>query len=67
MSFFDIFLHAKKDIATGGRWFSREVGKKRAAKDGAVGDRQLSGAPGESEKSHILLSYLTAHVRGKKQ
>ena len=27
VSFFDIFLHAKKDIATGGRWFSREFGK----------------------------------------
>ena len=27
VSFFDIFLHAKKDIATGGRRFSREVGK----------------------------------------
>ena len=27
VSFFDIFLHAKKDIATGGRWFSREVGE----------------------------------------
>ena len=39
MSFFHIFLHAKKDIATGGRWFRREVGKKRAAKDGATGGR----------------------------
>ena len=27
VSFFDIFLHPKKDIATGGRWFRREVGK----------------------------------------
>ena len=27
VSFFDIFLHAKKDIAPGGRWISSEVGK----------------------------------------
>ena len=42
VSFFDIFLHAKKDIATGGRRFSREVGKKRATKDGVPEGRWIS-------------------------
>ena len=28
VSFFDIFLHAKKDIAVGDRWFRRAAGKK---------------------------------------
>ena len=40
LSFFDIFLQTKKDIAPGGRRNSRAVGKKRATKDGAVGDRR---------------------------
>ena len=48
MSFFDIFLHAKKDIATGGRWFSREVGKKRTAKDIAPGGRRNSREVGKN-------------------
>ena len=40
--FSPIFRRATKDGATGGRWFSREVGKKRTTKDGAVGDRRSS-------------------------
>ena len=31
-----------KDIATGGRWFSRAVGKKRTAKDGVPEGRIVS-------------------------
>ena len=54
VSFFDIFLHAKKDIATGGRWFSREVGKKRTTKDGAVGDRRSSIAASKNVKRKTL-------------
>ena len=52
MSFFHIFLHAKKDMATGGRWFSRAVGKKRATKDGATGGRQLPSAAGKNAKQN---------------
>ena len=40
--FSTIFLHAKKDMATGGRWFRRAVGKKRAAKDGVPEGRKLN-------------------------
>ena len=39
LSFSTIFLQTKKDGATGGRRFRREVSKKRAAKDGAPGGR----------------------------
>ena len=35
--FSPIFRRATKDGATGGRWFSRAVGKKRTTKDGAPG------------------------------
>ena len=49
--FSPIFRRATKDGATGGRWFSREVGKKRTTKDGAVGDRRSSIAASNKIKT----------------
>ena len=43
----------QKDYATGGRWFSREVGKKRAAKDGATGGRCPPNAAGKNVQRKI--------------
>ena len=40
----------QNDCATGGRWFSREVGKKRATKDGATGGRCPLNAAGKNTK-----------------
>ncbi|MDD6239303.1 MAG: hypothetical protein PUA87_07725, partial [Oscillospiraceae bacterium] len=42
----------QNDYATGGRCFSRAVGKKRATKDGATGGRQLPGAAGKNAKQN---------------
>ena len=50
LSFFHIFLQTKKDMATGGRWSSRAVGKKRAAKDGVPEGRWSRRAPGKNVK-----------------
>ena len=44
--FSPIFRRATKDGAPGGRWFSREVGKKRAKKDMVPRSKCPWGAPG---------------------
>ena len=49
--FSPIFLQTKKDGATGGRWFSREVGKKRATKDGVPEGRWISSAASKTVKN----------------
>ena len=46
LSFSTIFLQTKKDGATGGHWFSRAVGKKRAKKDMVPRSKCPWGAPG---------------------
>ena len=47
-------MNSEEVTATGGRWFSREVGKKRATKDGATGGRQLPSAAGKKEKQKSM-------------
>ena len=51
VSFFHIFLHAKKDMAPGGPEKSSAVGENEKQKDHAVGDRRKSREACKTVKS----------------